>query len=111
MLEVPQLVNLGGRWRILFSTLHDGCFGTGEIVADDPFGPYRLRRDSFIVRGDLYAARLIEHLGQPWLMAWRRLGPGGEFAGELADPMPVRLSAASGDLEDHLEITVDPGVG
>jgi beta-fructofuranosidase len=111
MLEVPQLVRLGGRWRILFSTFHEGSFGTGAIVADDLLGPYHLPRRTFLVRDELYAGRVIRHDGEWYLMAWRQVGPDGEFAGELADPLPLRVSAAGGDPEDDLEVALDPRVG
>jgi beta-fructofuranosidase len=111
MLEVPQLVRLGGRWRVLFSTIHEGRSGTGAIVARDQLGPYRLPRRPFLVRDDLYAGRLIEHDGEWWLMAWHQRGPDGQFGGELADPLPVRVSAGPGDVDDDLDLAVHPHLG
>lgn len=111
-LEVPQLVHLGGRWRILFCAgpgdhsaarlarpglVREG--GTHELVADAKAGPYRLDSDRFLVgdpAGRLYAGRLLEHQGRWHFFAWHQYDEHGGFAGELSDPMPVRVRADGG---------------
>ena len=106
MLEVPQLVHLGGRWRLLFSTVgheHSAArlarpgvvpeAGTHYLVADDQLGPFRLERDSFLVGSRdvrYYAARVIHHGGAWQLLAWHHTA-GQRFVGELSDPMPVAV--------------------
>ena len=108
-LEVPQLVRLGGRWRILFSAgpeAHGAArlarpgavaeWGTHELVAESRLGPYRLPAGRFVVGdpvGRHYAGRLLEHDGGWVFMAWRLHDERGAFVGELGDPMPVRVGA------------------
>lgn len=108
-LEVPQLVHLGGAWRVLFCALpHDhsaarlarpGVVAEGGVhylVAAEKFGPYALDRDAFLV-GDLqsryYAGRLIQRHRTWFLVAWKHHGSGGDFVGELSDPMPLTVHA------------------
>jgi beta-fructofuranosidase len=106
-LEVPQLVLLGGRWRLLFSARageHSAArlaragvvaeSGTHVLSAAAPLGPFTLDGDAFLVGGDdgrYYAGRLVADRGRAWFLAWEDSGPGGEFAGRLADPMPVSV--------------------
>jgi beta-fructofuranosidase len=105
-LEVPQLVHLGGRWRLLFSAVTDDHSaarlarpgvvpeaGTHELVAGHHLGPFRLERDAFLVGSTevrFYAGRLIRHRGAWLLLAWRHTA-GRRFLGELSDPMPVAV--------------------
>ncbi len=108
-LEVPQLVHLGGAWRILFSAQHrdhsaarlarPGVVAEGGIhylASKDELGPYTLDRDAFLVGGvpaRYYAGRLIHRHGNWFLLAWRHHGDGGRFVGELSDPMPLTVQA------------------
>jgi beta-fructofuranosidase len=105
-LEVPQLVHLHGRWRILFSAWrqdHSAArlarpgvvaeAGTHYLVADEKFGRYALDRDAFLVGdrlGRYYAGRLLQHKGEWHFFAWLRLDDEGRFLGALSDPMPLR---------------------
>jgi beta-fructofuranosidase len=104
-LEVPQLVHLGGAWRILFSALpgdhsagrlaRPGVVaegGTHYLTSSEKFGRYALDRDAFLVgdsHGRYYAGRAIRHDGRWYFVAWRHDGGDGRFLGELADPMPL----------------------
>jgi beta-fructofuranosidase len=116
-LEVPQLVHLGGAWRILFSawwTDHSAARlarpgvvaegGTHYLVSDQQLGPYALDRDVFLV-GDpqvsLYAGRVLHHGGEWWFFAWRHVDGEGRFFGELSDPMPLTI-APDGSLSVQL---------
>lgn len=109
-LEVPQLVHLGGVWRVVFSawrTDHSAARlarpgvvaegGTHYLVSADPFGPYVLARDAFLL-GDpqvsFYAGRVLHHQGAWWLFAWRHVDDRGQFFGELTDPMPLTVDPA-----------------
>jgi beta-fructofuranosidase len=106
-LEVPQLLRLGGAWRVLFcATEHDHSAarrarpgvvvegGTHELTGPSPLGPFALRRDAFLLgdpAGRWYAGRVVEHHGAPWLLAWRRHDEHGRFVGEIGDPMPLEV--------------------
>ena len=106
-LEVPQLVRIGGAWRVLFcATEHDHSAtrlaragvraegGSHELVGASALGPFALRRDAFLLgdtAGTWYAARLVVHRGTPWLLAWRRRDAAGRFVGEIGDPMAVAV--------------------
>jgi beta-fructofuranosidase len=105
----PQLVHLGGAWRILFSAgprdhsaarlarpgvVAEG--GTHYLTSRQTFGRYTLDRDAFLV-GDpqsrYYAGRLIQRDGGWFFIAWRHNGGDGRFLGELSDPMPLTVHA------------------
>jgi hypothetical protein len=68
--------------------------GAHLLSGPGPLGPFVLARDEFLL-GDApdvrhYAARVVEHRGSPWLLAWRWHDDDGAFLGELGDPMPSR---------------------
>ncbi|MFH5822927.1 glycosyl hydrolase family 32 [Georgenia sp. AZ-5] len=107
-LEVPQLVHLGGLWRVLYCVTageHSAARlsrpgviahgGTHYLVAEDRLGPYRLETDEFLVgdeRARHYAGRMLEHDGRWHFFAWENLDDAGAFVGALSDPMPVLVS-------------------
>jgi len=107
-LEVPQLVELAGRWYLLFS-VPDRAHGrrwrerTGEVprttvyyvAGDTPTGPF-VGPAQPVLSGDgadeLYAGKLVEDgAGAWWFLAVRFGRAGGAFIGELTDPMPVAV--------------------
>jgi beta-fructofuranosidase len=104
-LEVPQLIELGGRWYLLFCTgegTHSHAWaartgktprtGTYYAVADSPLGPFTLVDEMLLGPRDgstCYAGRIVPTDDGPMFMAWRLLAPDGSFAGELIDPIPV----------------------
>src|ERR671917_158393 len=107
-LEVPQLVELGGRYYLLFSTWAEAhsaarrketrlepVGGTHYLVADDPLGPFRFSTHHFLVGdplGSLYSGKLVEGPdGRTNFLAWRNFTPDGTFVGELADPFQVAV--------------------
>jgi beta-fructofuranosidase len=121
-LEVPQLVHVGGAWRVLFSagardhsatrlarpgTVPEG--GTHYLVSSNKLGPYALDRDDFLLgdpRGRYYAGRLLRRCDD-WLMfAWWNLEEGGRFIGELSDPMPLVV-----DADGSLSVVLDRAAG
>ena len=110
VLEVPQLVEWGGRYYLLFSTLAEAhsaarrketrlepVGGTHYLVADDPLGPFRFSTHDFLIGdplGSLYSGKLIEGPdGHPNFLAWRNFTPDGAFVGELADPFQVAVDS------------------
>ena len=107
-LEVPQLIWIGGVWRVLFSVPPGGQSaarrarddtgaygGTHYLVGRKKLGPYALVDDPFFV-GDasasLFAGRMLEHQGRPLFFAFRGYDEKGRFHGELTDPMPVTVA-------------------
>src|SRR5215211_6438977 len=107
-LEVPQLVELEGRYYLLFSTWAEAhsaarreetrlepVGGTHYLVADDPLGPFRYSTHDFLVGdplGSLYSGKVVEGLhGRLCYLAWRNFDPDGAFVGELADPLPIEV--------------------
>jgi len=120
-LEVPQLVHLGGAWRILFSAqrrdhstarlarpgvVAEG--GTHYLVAREKLGRYALDRDVFLVgdpEGRHYAGRLLHHQGETHFFAWRQFDDQGRFLGMLTDPMPLTVHG-DGSLSVQMSIGV-----
>ena len=107
--EVPQLVNVQGRYYLLFSvqrTIHSSSWPqrTGQealtairyLMADDPLGPFHPMNGQALVAdeiGSLYAGKLVQDPDGEWvLLATRMYDTEGAFIGELSDPMPVVLS-------------------
>lgn len=110
-LEVPQLVEINGRWYLLFCTLAHTtaaahvrqtglppATGTHYLVADNPLGPFTFTTHHFLAGDDigrLYAGKLIKDPAGEWVfIAWRYKDPGGNFIGELSDPYPVTMDEA-----------------
>jgi beta-fructofuranosidase len=122
-LEVPQLVHLGGCWRLLFSAFgHDHSAarlarpgvvaeaGTHYLVADDELGPFRLDRDQFLVGSpdvQFYAGRVIQHRGAWWFLAWHHAAD-RRFVGELSEPMPVTVGPGGSLSVAVLEPVTEP---
>ncbi|MCB0153177.1 MAG: glycosyl hydrolase family 32 [Anaerolineae bacterium] len=107
-LEVPQLVEIKGRYYLLFCTLsHTTAVqrlsrtglppvtGTHYLMADNPLGPFHYPTDHFLVGdelGSLFAGKLIQEPNGPWIfMAWRNVSATRQFLGELSDPYPVEI--------------------
>ena len=107
-MEVPQWVEINGRYYLLFCTTASTTAaqhiertdlppvtGTHYLVADNPLGPFHFTTDQFLVGdviGSLYAGKLVQEPDGNWsFMAWRYLAPNGEFIGELSNPYPVTV--------------------
>lgn len=119
-LEVPQLVHIGGAWRVLFcatqrehsarrlaraGVVAEG--GTHYLTSTNRFGPYALERDDFLVgdeRARHYAGRLLEHRGEWLFFAWENEDDHGRFIGHLSDPMPVHVGP-----DGELQVLASPG--
>ncbi len=111
-LEVPQWVEIQGRYYVLFSastSVHaaqrrqraglEPVTGTHYLVADDPLGPFRFSSDKFLVGdpvGSFYAGKLITGPDGQWcFLAWRNAASDSTFIGDLIDPLPVSVDAQS----------------
>lgn len=106
-LEVPQLIEHGGRWYLLFCSVvetqssgrrsHGLGTGTYYFMADHRYGPF----DPDTVRvlqadgsGSRYGGRLLtDDAGRLRYMAWDRVGDHG-FVGTISDPVPVTIDDA-----------------
>jgi len=116
-LEVPQWVEMRGRYYLLFSvqasahsvlrcqrTGRKPVTGTHYLIAEDPLGPFRFSSDEFLVGGptrSLYGGKLVRGPDGKWvLLASRLFAPDGSFVGELSDPLPVKVDG-EGNLSVH----------
>lgn len=107
-MEVPQIVEIGGRYYTLFCTSkadfsaarhnrypQPAVTGTHYLVADHFLGPYRFLTDEFLAAdtyGSLYAGKMIQNAAGQWLfIAFRNLTQNGTFVGEIIDPIPVSI--------------------
>jgi beta-fructofuranosidase len=124
--EVPQLVHLGGRQHILFSTqaedhsrerlgrLGPGQSGTFTFSAGTLAGPYQASAAPIVPGGPLgtlYAGKLVEAGPGDWRFLAFCIDQGGTFGGEITDPLPVRLGR-DGNIEvaaEHLARPVRSG--
>jgi beta-fructofuranosidase len=107
-LEVPQLVEIGGKYILLFCLASEHyaksrleriakpVTGTHYLVSNNLLGPYELTTDTFLVgdeTGSLYAGKIVRGPEGDWkFLATRQLAPDGTFIGEVSDPFPVTVS-------------------
>ena len=107
-LEVPQVIELSGRWYLVFCTdarthsqewrdrgLGEARTGTYYAVGDTPTGPFTLVEDGFLGPDDgttTYSGRIVEVDGDPMFLAWRMFDAAGDFVGEIIDPLHVRVA-------------------
>ena len=104
-LEVPQVLEAGGRWYCLFCTSADHfsqaeataipggpVTGTHYLVGEGPRGPWRIAPGPFL-DGELpcrrYAARILKSGGGLVIMGFADQGADGHFVGHVMDPEPV----------------------
>jgi beta-fructofuranosidase len=99
-MEIPQVVEIGGRWYLVYSGHTEGHEGGGSFVlaADDVLGPYEVQEGARpLAEAPWYGARIIA-TGGPRVIAWKGRDARGEFAGIVGDPRPIR-SSPDGALE------------
>ncbi len=100
-LEVPQLVEVDGRWAVVFSCLpaelaparrsRTPSAGMWAAPVDSPLGPYDLSRAEPLTGSELYAGKVLpDPSGGASLLAFRNRDAAGEFVGGICDPIPVR---------------------
>lgn len=107
-LEVPQLVEINGRFYLIFCVGRkeysqarrirpdiEQVTGTHYMVADQPLGPYQFLTDKFLLgdaSGSRYAGKIIRDPNGHWvLMTSRSWLANGDFAGEIADPLEIEV--------------------
>jgi beta-fructofuranosidase len=106
-MEVPQLVEIEGKYYLLFSVGHGQYSkarkargvaletGTHYLVGDNPLGPFRYLTDSFLSgdeHGSLYSGKLIQDTEDYWqFLAFKNMTEQGTFIGELSDPICVAV--------------------
>jgi len=103
-LEIPQLIQLGGRSWLIFSTppapAHvaarypdSAVEGTHVLGAPGPLGPFSWDRHHLLdgdAAGSRYGGRVVQNGGGGWqLLVWLNHDAAGGFVGEVADPLPV----------------------
>lgn len=104
-LEVPQVFEFGGRWYCLFCTdasHYSNAFaasypgrpvqGTHYMTASNPRGPWVVAPGPFLDADptvNRYAARIIDTGNGLALIGFLNHPRGGNFVGEIADPVPV----------------------
>ncbi len=100
-LEIPQVIQIGERWHLLYSVPGDMVGGdrpartrTYQAVADDIAGPYREPADPIVIEhAQWYGAKLVETASGLRCLAWRDHDHGSVFQGEVSDPWPVDVAA------------------
>lgn len=118
--EVPQLVELGGRRHILFSVHAEdhsrcrvSCLGPGQggtytFIASDHGAAFRPSAAPIVPEdgplGRLYAGKLVEPRPGDWRFLAFRAELGDAFIGELTDALPVQQHP-----DGRLSVTTDPG--
>jgi len=101
-MEIPQLIQLQGRYFLLFGVelgwhAHSGevpkTTGTYYANSHDPERGYTEPRLLLgDVHGQHYGTKLVEGPDNTWyILSWLRHGPRGDFVGGLSDPQPVEL--------------------
>lgn len=104
-MEVPQVLEIDGRWYCLFCTADkywskayaagypgSGVTGTHYLMASSPLGPWKIAPGPFL-DGDnpcrRYAARIVKTDAGPFLLGFLHSPNGADFVGAIADPVPV----------------------
>jgi beta-fructofuranosidase len=101
-LEVLQVLEVEGRWVVIFCTAPGDvrrtdvpvAYATYSAPADGPLGPFHLdQAEPITAGGGVYAGRIMETpSGQLALMGFIDSGEPGGFQGIIGDPIAVQLS-------------------
>lgn len=101
-LEVLQIADILGGWTAVFScpqvrlagSRAAGRGGVWAVEASGPLGPFDVDAAHLLLDEELYVGRLVPRSDGTWVMlAFHNIPQGGEFIGELSDPMPVMRGA------------------
>ena len=95
-LEVIQVVQVDGRWVLLFSCLSDqmpgaepGAGGVWSVPVDGPGSPVDVAAAVRLTDERLYVGKVVQDGDASYLMAFRNTDADGRFVGGLIDPVPV----------------------
>jgi beta-fructofuranosidase len=117
-LEVPQVISIGQRWYCVFCNAAEHwstgyakryaaaghgtpVWGSHVLVADHPRGPWRVADGAFLdgaMPCRRYAAKIVDTGSGLALLGFNYWNEAGEFVGNVCDPVPVQLDAATGQL-------------
>jgi beta-fructofuranosidase len=94
--EVIQVVQVEGRWVLLFSCLsHEmpgaapGSGGVWSVPVDGPGEPVDLASAVRVTDESRYVGKVVHDLGRAHLLAFRNVDDRGDFVGGVIDPLPV----------------------
>lgn len=109
-MEVPQVVEVGGRHRLVFCAYADctsatrqervgAVTGTHYLVGDSPTGPFAPESDDLFAAdeaGSLYAGKVLTDplTGGPAFLAFLQFDADGTFIGGLSDPVALDVTSA-----------------
>jgi len=102
-LEVPQTVEIGGRWVLVFSCPTSALSrqnqeagrtgGIWSVPIDGPGKPFDASVARLLHDESLYSGRVVfNKRGQPQLLAFHS-GAGDEFVGAISDPIPLTVTS------------------
>jgi beta-fructofuranosidase len=107
-LEVIQVVQVEGRWVLLFSCLSDqmpgadaGSGGVWSVPVAGPGSRVDVAAAVRLTDERSYVGKVVDHAGTSYLMAFRNQGPDGHFVGGITDPVGVRWREDGRGLELH----------
>jgi beta-fructofuranosidase len=114
-MEVPQLINIGTKWYLLFC-VNQGNYsekrigakqgqsisGTYYLMGDHPLGPFTLPDQDLLLgdeEGSAYSGKMIRDPSGQWvLLVTLQNHPTRCFLGDLSDPIPVTVQS-NGELK------------
>ena len=95
-LEVIQVVQVDGRWVLLFSCLSDqmpgaepGAGGVWSVPVGGPGSPVDVASAVRLTDERWYVGKVVHHREAAYFMAFRNQDADGQFVGGLIDPVPV----------------------
>ncbi len=99
-LEVIQVVQVEGRWVLLFSCLSPempgapaGAGGVWSVPVEGPGTPVDVGAAVRLADERFYVGKVVHHRGAAYFMAFRNSDVHGDFVGGLIDPVPVTWRA------------------
>jgi beta-fructofuranosidase len=112
-MEVPQWLEIGGRYYLLFCVTGEvfsgqrrkrarqpALTGTYHRIAAQPLGPFHSDTEKALFADAIrstYAGKMVPGPEEDWLFLYAHLyTPEGEFLGEIGDPLQVRVDESGG---------------
>jgi len=94
--EVIQVLEVEGRWVLLFSCLSSdmpgaapGSGGVWSLPVDGPGAPVDVAAAVRVTDESCYVGKVVHDLGTPYFLAFRNRDARGDFVGGVTDPVPV----------------------